>query len=248
MAAATLIALTLLLHAPHSTAYVSPSAGCLRHHRVVSQRPRMCLASAPNIIVDETAMLAANPFPLSPDELISRSHTFLQSAGGFGADPALLSDDFQFVAPVVGPLPKQAFLDAIGSVDMATAFPDFQGEFYGFFVDPFEGDRVWYTARGRGTNSGPLPPFAPVATGKKLVNPPQACSLTFNRQGLVAKYTIGYVMDREVGNTGGLGGLYGVLYAIGKPLPFPEANPWKISTRYRLFQAVGNALSKLKPS
>ena len=114
---------------------------------------------------------------------------------------------------------------------MKTAFPDFQGEFYNFNVDPFEGNRVWYIARGRGTNTGPLPPFAPTATGKTLVNPPQACSLTFNEAGLVVKYTIGYIMDRSAGNTGGLGGLYGVLYAIGKPLPFPEARPWKMSKR-----------------
>lgn len=37
------------------------------------------------------------------------------------------------------------------------------------------------------------------------------------------------VMDRRIGNTGGLGGIYGILYAIGKPLPFPEARPWKMS-------------------
>ena len=132
----------------------------------------------------------------------------------------------------VGPLGKEEFLNAIGSVDMKTAFPDFQGEFYNFNVDPFEGNRVWYIARGRGTNTGPLPPFAPTATGKSLVNPPQACSLTFNEAGLVIKYTIGYIMDRSAGNTGGLGGLYGVLYAIGKPLPFPEARPWKMSKRF----------------
>ena len=94
-------------------------------------------------------------------------------------------------------------------------------------------------------NTGPLPPFAPAATGLPPVNPPQACSLTFNEAGLVTKYTIGYVMVRQVGNTGGLGGLYGVLYAIGKPLPFPEAQPWKMSKRYKLFQAAGNFASRL---
>ena len=112
-------------------------------------------------------------------------------------------------------------------------------------MDPFEPNRVWYTARGRGTHTGPLPPFAPTATGKKVINPPQVCSVTFNSEGLVQKYTIGYVVDREVGNTGGLGGLYGLLYAIGSPLPFPEAQPWKMSKRYWAFQQVGNLVSKL---
>ena len=197
------------------------------------------------IFLDEAAMLKEKAFAKTPDELIALSKKFLVSRGGFGADPELLSDDFKFVAPVVGPLSKTAFVNAIGSVDIKTGFPDFKGEFYGFTVDPMEADRVWYIARGTGTNTGPLPPFAPTATGKALVNPPQACSLTFNEEGLVTKYTIGYVMDREVGNTGGLGGLYGVLYAIGKPLPFREAQPWKISKRYRLFQSIGNLASRL---
>jgi hypothetical protein len=199
------------------------------------------------IFVDEQAMLNAKPFALPPTKLISLAKRFLASRGGFGADPDLLSEDFKFVGPVVGPLPKDAFVSAIGSVDIAKGFPDFQGEFYGFSVDPFERNRVWYTARGKGTNTGPLPPFAPTPTGKSLVNPPQACSLTFGEDGLVTKYTIGYVMDREVGNTGGLGGLYGVLYAIGRPLPFREAQPWKMSRRYRLFQGLGNLASKLAP-
>ena len=53
-------------------------------------------------------------------------------------------------------------------------------------------------------------------------------------------------MDREVGNTGGLGGLYGIMYAIGKPLPFPEARPWKMSRRYRAFQGIGNFVNRLQ--
>jgi len=199
-----------------------------------------------SIIVDEEGLLKEQNFPLAPAELIQKSKNFLESRGGFGADPALLADSFQFFGPVVGPLTKDAFVTAIGGVDMKTAFPDFQGEFYNFHVDPFEGNRVWYIARGRGTNTGPLKPFTQTATNKALVNPPQACSLTFNEEGLVIKYTIGYIMDRDVGNTGGLGGLYGVLYAIGKPLPFPEANPWSMSKRYMLFNKVGAFLQSLQ--
>ena len=53
-------------------------------------------------------------------------------------------------------------------------------------------------------------------------------------------------MDRSVGNTGGLGGIFGPLVAIGKPLPFPEARPYKPSKRYRFFQMLGKVLSKVK--
>ena len=195
----------------------------------------------------------------SPEELIFIAKKFLVGSNGLGGDPDMLADDFQFEGPVVGPLSKQEFVQAIGQVDFQTAFPNWKPEFYGFFVDPYEAEeaeegktnddegstksRVWYTARGQGINSGPLLPFAPEPTNQKVVNPPQVCSLTIDQQtGLITKYTIGYVVDRSVGNTGGLGGLYGILYAIGKPLPFPEARPWKKSWQYALFQKIGALL------
>lgn len=182
----------------------------------------------------------------SPEELISIAKRFLLTSQGLGGEPALLAQDFTFEGPVVGPLNKEEFVKAIGSVDFATAFPNWIPQFYGFFVDPLEEDqnRVWYTARGCGANEGPLPPFAPEATGRAVVNPPQVCSLTVDHAtGLITKYTIGYVVDRTVGNTGGLGGLYGILFALGKPLPFPEAQPWKMSWQYGLFQKLGSLLS-----
>ncbi|KAL7532037.1 hypothetical protein ACHAWF_003993 [Thalassiosira exigua] len=180
-----------------------------------------------------------------PEELIYIAKKFLKTSNGLGGDPDMLHPKFRFEGPVVGPLSKDAFVKAIGSVDFAEAFPNWTPQFYGFHVDPLEEgqDRVWYTARGYGANEGPLPPFAPVATGTRVVNPPQVCSLTIDHEtGLVTRYTIGYVVDRSVGNTGGLGGLYGILYALGRPLPFPEAQPWKKSWQYDLFQKLGSLL------
>lgn len=182
----------------------------------------------------------------SPDELITIAKRFLLTSKGLGGDPDMLAESFQFEGPVVGPLSKDAFVNAIGSVDFDTAFPNWTPQFYGFHVDPVEegGNRVWYTARGYGKNEGPLLPFAPEATGVTVTNPPQACSLTIDHEsGLITKYTIGYVTDRTVGNTGGLGGLYGILYALGKPLPFPEANPWKQSWQYSFFQKLGSLIN-----
>jgi hypothetical protein len=45
----------------------------------------------------------------------------------------------------------------------------------------------------------------------------------------VEDFTMGYVMDRRLGNTGGLGGAFGLLYAIGCPFPYPEGRPWQSS-------------------
>jgi hypothetical protein len=188
---------------------------------------------------------------LSLDDMILIAKRFLVGSNGLGGDPDMLADNFAFEGPVVGPLLKKEFVQAIGSVDFGAAFPGWRAEFYGFHVDPFENDRVWYTARGRGVNKGPLLPFVPEKqrTGREVVNPPQVCSITIDpASGLITRYTIGYVVDRAIGNTGGLGGLYGILYALGRPLPFPEANPWKKSFQYDLFQKVGGLLSSLSNS
>ena len=77
-----------------------------------------------------------------------------------------------------------------------------------------------------------------------MVNcPPQSISLKFNKQGKVIQYTGGYVMDKTIGNTGGLGGVFGMLYAIGRPLPFPEAQPYKKSLQFSMFSSIKNFFS-----
>ena len=40
------------------------------------------------------------------------------------------------------------------------------------------------------------------------------------------------MLDKETGNTGGLGGVFGLFYAIGYALPFPEAQPYAPSPLY----------------
>ena len=96
------------------------------------------------MFINEAEELGKRPeSALDPDTMIVIAKIFLASNGGLGGDPALLSPSFTFEGPVVGPLGKSEFVDAIGSVDFKAAFPDFTSEFYGFHVDPFEGDRVW---------------------------------------------------------------------------------------------------------
>ena len=119
-----------------------------------------------------------------------------------------------------------------------------QFRYHDFRACPFESGRVWYTARAVGTHTGVLARTLQ-PTGVRVESPPQACSMVFNEDGKCTKVTIGVVMDRQLGNTGGLGGLFGILYAIGSPLPFPEARPWSMSLRYRTFNALGTLLPKL---
>lgn len=197
------------------------------------------------MVVNEAAMLAESTFPIKPEELIMKAKLVLAFDMGV-SNPDLLATDFEFVGPVVGPLGKDTYLKAVGGFKLLDSFPDFNSEFHHFRVDPFEPSRVWFTARGYGTNTGKGDsPLFGEPTGKKYVNPPQACSLRFDPDGKVNQYTIGYVMDRRIGNTGGLGGVYGLAYAMGKPLPFPEAQPWKPSKRYRFFSWLGSVAQKM---
>lgn len=201
----------------------------------------------------DPSSISLSPFPLSEEELIELTKQFLNIQFGSpqteaGETPINLTDvlahDFKFVAPVVGPLGKEAFVDAFSSFRVSDAFPDGQPNYYNFHRDPFEPNRIWFVTHFFGTNTGSLAGFLPV-TNKKVETPPQAQSCTFNERGEITKFTIGYVMDKEVGNTGGLGGVYGLFYAIGYGLPFPEGQPWKPSPPYFVLTRGGSALSGL---
>jgi len=195
--------------------------------------------------LDVAATLAASTFPIPPADLVTRAQNVLRQEFGTkqGSDPdSLLSDDFQFVAPIVGPLSKREFLTAFGSFKVKEAFPDLQDNSW-FKVDPLEPNRVWFVSRATGTHTGtlrfgrPNPP-----TGKVVQSPPQAQSMLFNKEGLVYTLTVGYCMDKRIGNTEGLGGVFGLLKGIGRPLPFPEGQRlYNPSLRIEAFERIAKA-------
>jgi len=199
-------------------------------------------------MADEEAMLAKSTFPIPPEELIGLAKAFTAAqldgtADGSGGNPDWFAEDFRFVAPVVGPFDKDLFLDSLKSLDMRTAFPDVSANYHHFRVCPFEPNRVWYSIKYTGTNTGPV--MGRPATGKYIESPVQSHSITFNEKGEVQKFTIGYVMDKETGNTGGLGGVFGLFYAIGYGLPFPEAQPYSPSPIYGTLMSVNRGIQDL---
>jgi hypothetical protein len=198
------------------------------------------------MFLDEAALVSAQGFPISEAELIAKAKEFLYFGQGV-KKPSMLAEDFVFMGPFVGGaggLPKEDYLTAVGGFNIQDAFPDIEPRFMHFRADPLDAGRIWFTSQAGGTHLGDFLGNKP--TGKRFETPPQACSIKFNREGKVIKYTIGHVMERSIGNTGGLGGIFGPAYAIGKPLPFPEARPWKPSKRYRLINFVGDMLTRLQ--
>jgi hypothetical protein len=194
------------------------------------------LGNEPTVgMADEAALLVANAFVIPPDELIAlaKAFTAAQLAGtadGSNGGADWFAPEFRFVAPVVGPFDKSEFVDSLKSFDLKTAFPSMSSNYHHWRVCPFEPNRVWYSVKYIGSNDGPV--LGQAATFKKVESPVQAHSITFNERGEVAKFTIGYVLDKETGNTGGLGGVFGLFYAIGYALPFPEAQPYSPSPLY----------------
>lgn len=136
-----------------------------------------------------------------------------------------LANDFEFVAPLVGPLGKDALIAATTGVDFAEGLPDFDARYHDFRIDSKDPNRVWCTMRVTGTHTGTFKFGAVNAEPKSppviVESPPEAVSLRFNDQGQVREITTGYPIDRRVGNTGGLGGIFGVLEGLGYPLPTP---------------------------
>jgi hypothetical protein len=49
-----------------------------------------------------------------------------------------------------------------------------------------------------------------------------------------------------MGNTGGLGGLFGILHGVGYTLPFPEGKPFSLSWQFRLLTSFGRAVEFAK--
>lgn len=187
--------------------------------------------------VDEAALLAESTFAIKPDDLIRRCKEVLAAGVGTKDAGKDFADDFEFCAPFVGPIGKQEYLDALGTFKLEDGFPDQNPRWHFFRVDPFEPNRVWFQSRKVATNTGEV--MGKPATGKALTFPPETYSLRFNEEGKVSEFTVGYVIDRRVGNTGGLGGAFGYFYGIGRPLPFPECRPYRKSWQFRLLSFIG---------
>eukprot|EP00421_Protoceratium_reticulatum_P073444 CAMPEP_0168416250 /NCGR_PEP_ID=MMETSP0228-20121227/30646_1 /TAXON_ID=133427 /ORGANISM="Protoceratium reticulatum, Strain CCCM 535 (=CCMP 1889)" /LENGTH=292 /DNA_ID=CAMNT_0008430075 /DNA_START=73 /DNA_END=951 /DNA_ORIENTATION=- len=195
--------------------------------------------------LDVEATMRQSTFPIAPEKLIQKAKEVMATEFGTapGEDGSCLAEDFQFVAPIVGPLSKNEFRAAFGSFKLRDAVPDLSDNSW-FQVDPLEPNRVWFFSRSTGTQTGPMNFGGQQipASNAKILMPPQAQSMLFNEEGKCYTLTVGYCMDKRIGNTEGLGGVFGILKAIGKPLPFPEGQRlYTPSMRYEAFERIAKA-------
>mmetsp|Transcript_32779 Transcript_32779/g.36695 ORF Transcript_32779/g.36695 Transcript_32779/m.36695 type:complete len:228 (-) Transcript_32779:74-757(-) len=188
---------------------------------------------------------AASTFAIKPDDLINRTKEVLSPEISLGTKDGgkCLADDFEFVAAVVGPINKEEYLEALNTFQLEDSF-DIEQNFFGFTVDPLQTNRVYFFSRQIAKHTG-TDFMGAKADGKELILPPQTFHVDFNEQGLIKEVGF-YTVDRRQGNTGGLGGAFGYFYGVGKPLPFPECQPFKGSLRFRGLMMMADIAKKVQ--
>jgi hypothetical protein len=218
----------------------------------VAARVEAFAGTTPDIVlpgeIDTQAAFEKSTFPIAPDDLIARAKKVLSPEIEIGTkdDGACIADDFEFVAAVVGPLPKDEYLAALKSFSLKDSF-ELTQNYYGFSVDPMQTNRVWFFTRQVAKHIAPFMGAKPEDTKENLELPPQLLHMDFNADGLVKEFGF-YTVDRRQGNTGGLGGAFGFFYGVGKPLPIPECQPFKRSWQFRMLNFVGRIGTKLSNS
>jgi hypothetical protein len=211
-------------------------------------------APPPALIPGEVDLLeayASSTFPIRPDSLLIRAREVLSPEIEIGTKDggACLSPDFEFVAAVVGPIPRDEYLEALATFKLGDSF-DIEQNYFGFTVDPIQTNRVWFFTRQVARHVAPFMGASPANTndGGVLTLPPQLMHMDFDPDGLVREFGF-YTVDRRQGNTGGLGGAFGYFYGVGRPLPIPECRPYSPSFRFRMLGYIGKLgkmLSKKK--
>ena len=138
------------------------------------------------------------------------------------AKQSLMSDDFVWFGPIVGPLGKPDFLRTVDCFKVYEGFPDLKMHLAEFTRDPVEENRYWSILRLEGTHTEPQASgtgFSYKPTNNKLDVGPQCISVTFDADGRVSRYTGGYVVDRTQGKTGMLGAMFAVTKTVGGFVP-----------------------------
>ena len=158
--------------------------GFSNSHADASRRISSATFATPAVVIDEVEAFSKSTFPIAPDNLIARAKEVLGPEIGIGTKDggACLAEDFQFCAAVVGPIPKEEYLNALGTFKLEDSF-EIQQNLFGFTVDPMQPNRVWYfdrqTAKHVDTFNGVE------ATGKELEMPPQVFHIDFNKDGKI---------------------------------------------------------------
>lgn len=177
--------------------------------------------------------------------LIEKTKYIVDNASGFYSkcDPDVLSEDFVFRGPYVGPLNKKDYIGTMEAFSIYESLPDIKANSWGYSIDPENPNRVWFMCRNTGTFTGEpmLPDLLNVQpNGNKLEGCPETFSVTYDEDQKVKHLTVGYVADRFDGNTNGLGAAFGIFTVMNIPAPGP-------GLALRIIQYISSELMDIYP-
>lgn len=191
--------------------------------------------------LDVDRMLKESSFKIKPNVLIERAKQVVKNKINCTQD---LADNFEMVFPIIGPINRIEYLEFVKYFDLPNIFNgSANGLYYNFHCDPYEPNRVWFNSRFIGKHVQSSEYFGD-ATNKIVSLPTQICSLIFDESGKVVKHTGGYVCDRTQGNSGGLGGVFGLRFALNRPLPFREARRYHPSIGLQIYNFIGRKMNE----
>jgi len=144
----------------------------------------------------------------------------------------MMTNEFVFFGPVVGPLNKEDYLGTLGLFKIYEAFPDIEESASKFVQDLEDVNRYWGIIRVQGArkeefNMGNRK-IAP--TDNPLLVDPQSVSVTLYEEGLITQVTGGSVVDDRDAETTDVGATLAVDRSVGAPLP--RAWPPRILLRF----------------
>ena len=133
----------------------------------------------------------------------------------------LLSDEFVWFGPIVGPLCKDDFLGTLRVFAIYDAVSNAETHLSEFAQDPLDADRYWATHYYKADHTAPLNTGAATyaATGNKIEVGPTAVSVTFDKDDKIEKFTGGYITDKNDNPAGPLGAAFAVMKAVGGFVP-----------------------------
>ena len=197
----------------------------------------------PEGLADETALFAKNwaDFPIAPGALVHRAKWVLAEPQFGLRDDSCLAPDFEFWR-VHRPLKRRSSSARWATSSCRTLSTSTRTTTPSAPTPP-AGARVVVT-RTTAAHTGAETPMLGAPTGKELTLPPQSFSLIFDKDGLVKELTVGYPIDRRVGNTGS-SAARSPRYGVGKPLLIPECQR-KPSLQLRMLGWVSRVGKKIK--
>lgn len=189
----------------------------------VPMRPRV--PARPRAAMPYATIAAPTSDPTDPAVVARRKELaakFVLNEGFYNRpSPDMMSTDFVWFGPIVGPLCKTDFLGTLGVFKVYEATSEADTALSDFSQDPRDANRYWATRYFKGKHTGPLSTGAQdlPATGNQIDIGPESVSVTFDADDKVEKFTGGYITDVRDNPSGPLGAGFALMKCIGGLVP-----------------------------